>query len=39
MRANDAPCVGVHTKDNPDMIRENVERLSRCLAAAHTKAA
>jgi hypothetical protein len=39
MRPTDAVCVGVHTKDNPNMVRDNAERLSRCLAAAHTKAA
>jgi hypothetical protein len=39
MRPMDATCVGVHTKDNPDMVRENVERLSRCLTQVATKAA
>ncbi|HCL29372.1 MAG TPA: hypothetical protein DIC52_13160 [Candidatus Latescibacteria bacterium] len=39
MRPTDATCVGVHTKDNPDMVRENVERLSRCLGQAAAKAA
>lgn len=39
LRDNDAVCVGIHTKDNPNMVRENVERLSRCLAEARKKAA
>ncbi len=39
LRENDAVCVGVHTKDNPNMVRENVERLSRCLTAARAQAA
>ena len=39
LRVNDAVCVGVHTKDNPDIIGENVRRLSRCLEQVRTKAA
>lgn len=39
LRGNDAVCVGVHTKDNPHMVRENVERLDRCLAEVRSKAA
>lgn len=32
MRENDAVCVGVFTKDRPDMIRENIELLEQALA-------
>jgi len=32
MRANDAVCVGVFTKDKPDMIRENIVLLEEALA-------
>ena len=39
MRDSDAVCVGVHTKDNPGMVRENVNSLQRCLADAQTRAA
>lgn len=39
MRPGDATCVGVHTKDNPHMVRENVERLERCLREVRAKAA
>lgn len=39
MRESDAVCVGVHTKDNPNMVRENVERLERCLVKADRQAA
>lgn len=39
MRPGDAVCVGIHTKDNPQMVRDDVERLQRGLAAARAKAA
>ena len=38
LRDTDAVCVGVHTKDNPDMVRQNVERFERCLARARRAA-
>ena len=33
MRANDAVCVGVYTKDNPAMLRQDVALLETCLQA------
>lgn len=39
MRPGDAVCVGIHTRDNPHMVRDDVECLQRCLAAARAQAA
>ncbi len=33
MRPGDAVCVGIYTKDKPDMLREDVELLEQALAA------
>ncbi|MBI9043776.1 MAG: hypothetical protein JEZ06_04780 [Anaerolineaceae bacterium] len=32
MRSNDAVCVGIYPKDNPNMLRENIELLSKYLS-------
>jgi hypothetical protein len=36
MRPNDAVCVGIYQKDNPDILRQDVKLLEESLAAVVT---
>ena len=37
MRANDAVCVGIYPKDNPDILQEDVQLLEESLLAAQVE--